>query len=87
MDKTKSNSNVGLILNIIAGIAIILSLIPSIPYRSYFSAIAMFAGIFAYHNNKKSLGVILTIIAMILMTYFIVSGFMGIAFISKLGNI
>lgn len=84
MDKTKSNSSTGLILNIIAGVCIILSLIPAIPYRSYFTVIAMFTGLFTYHSNKKVIGIVLTLIAIILAIYFIISGFIGFFEVSSM---
>lgn len=65
----KKNRNYGVVLYAIAIICIIVPFIPGIMWRDYATIIGVFAGIFAYHKSKNTLGFLLILLTMLVMIY------------------
>ncbi|GAB5053274.1 hypothetical protein [Pediococcus ethanolidurans] len=75
MKNASTNKNKVIMLNVLSVLLVILSFIHHIPYGSYLLIVASILAMFAYHQEKNILSIVLLIVAFIALLFVLIYGF------------
>lgn len=74
MEIKKPNNMAMIMLDIIAVVLMLLYFVPALSYRAFYIVLSVAATLFAYHNSKNPISLIIMIIGILFLVYVLFTG-------------